>query len=112
MDLPRCRLLLISDSNCALTPGWPTVLALTDVELLPARIVRRSALPKYLSFEAHSLQGRLDPLPLFLVQFPAYASTRPLLDELQGWIQCPWLTATPVGIPPTGTDGLAGPQHL
>ena len=47
---PVTNLFLISDSKCALTPGWPRHLAVAVPSLLPARTTKRSADPDGIIF--------------------------------------------------------------
>ena len=62
------------------------------------------------SFRGYSLDGRLHPLPLRLACFLAYASSDPLLGNLQGWILDLGLAVIKAGFSPASVCDIAKPQ--
>lgn len=91
-------------------PGGFQRLAYAPMKLLPAGVLKPSALSNAVFSGLDHLQGRHYPLPLHLACFRAYASSATLPQHLQGSIPGPWLAATRAGLSPARIHGIAKPQ--
>lgn len=106
------RTIVVSGSIRSAIPGGRTRLALS----IPRRaryclLVPQNHRPLPMrSFRDFNLHGRHHPLPLRLACFLAYASSYPLLDNLQGWILGLWLAVTKAGFTPARLCDIAKPQ--